>query len=258
MEIVTPAEETPRTAYELLSKTWGVLEFKRPQKIDVAAILENRAPKIALIDAIHCLTDRQRRCIQLLFGYRSLRAKSREEIAAMEGISVNRVGTEIRQGLAFLSRIVTQAESLPTGELFYDDRRVSNSDEFDYLRPGHEYNDLLAPRGHDDTFTFQEIRKRAPSGSGCYAWVDGISGEVLRIGKAKSLWFRLMEYHDDRSRAVLLMWQWLEDHREIFDALQIKVWKQKNPDLLEVSLLMEFRPRFNVIFGALPFERRAK
>jgi hypothetical protein len=248
-------EGPPRSAWDVVQGIGKVHEFQRPVQIDVEAIIQRRASKLALIDALSCLPEQSRRCLQLTYGYRSLRTMSLSEISRLEGISVDRIKTILKRAIELLAQIVSNGEEGLAGELLVDDRRSVNADENPSLMEGQEYSDYLAPSRPDASFSYRDLVKKAPACAGCYAWVDGISGEVLRIGKAKNLWFRLVEYPKDPARAILLMFQWLEENNRIFEALEIKVWKQKNPDLLEVSLLQEFRPRFNVMHGSLPMER---
>jgi excinuclease UvrABC nuclease subunit len=87
---------------------------------------------------------------------------------------------------------------------------------------------------------------------GCYAWVNTVSGKILRIGRSTNLRRRLCGYLADRSRPVRAMWDAIR--RECGGSLEkigLRVWYTRWHVQLEKMLLDRWCPRFNHIGGEM-------
>ena len=90
--------------------------------------------------------------------------------------------------------------------------------------------------------TLQEKINQLPTDPGCYLMKDG-QGEIIYVGKAKNLKNRVSSYftgvHDHKTTRMV---SFVRD----FDTIITKT--EKESLILEINLIKEHRPRFNILF----------
>lgn len=97
--------------------------------------------------------------------------------------------------------------------------------------------------GADHLAALREQVEQVPTEPGCYLWKDG-HGEVVYVGKAKSLRARLRQYvtlQDDRAKIPLMM-----QVAQGFD--YVVVGSEHEALVLERNLIAQYHPYFNVDF----------
>lgn len=82
-----------------------------------------------------------------------------------------------------------------------------------------------------------------PSQPGCYLF-RGSAGEVLYVGKAKSLRSRVRSYFSAGSSDERAFIPWLR--RELFDIETVLTGTEKEAAILENNLIKEYKPKYNV------------
>ncbi len=122
---------------------------------------------------------------------------------------------------------------------------------------GNEFSEYqFGLKGYNLLLGTSELVK-VPESSGCYAFVDSHSREVLRVGQSKCLWGRLCWYlFSPKDRVSRALWEYMNESEPRYDAIRIAIWLTSDLDFTERRLLEEFRPRFNVVGGRFLRERR--
>jgi excinuclease ABC subunit C len=90
---------------------------------------------------------------------------------------------------------------------------------------------------------FEEKLSHLPAAPGCYVFRDG-KGEVLYVGKAKSLRSRVRSYFQDSSSDTRAFLPFLR--RQVTDFETIVTRTEKEATILENHLIKEQKPRYNV------------
>lgn len=86
--------------------------------------------------------------------------------------------------------------------------------------------------------------------SGCYAWIDTVSGQVMRVGLSVSLRDRVCSYLASGYKASneFTEWYWSSDPDQ---HVAVVVWECEDFRNLEKALLSEFTPPLNANGGTL-------
>lgn len=110
-------------------------------------------------------------------------------------------------------------------------------------------NSIPQPDLEFDPLTLDPVARRldnlgdcpCPNRSGCYAWFDSESLEVLRVGRSALLRNRLQQYWNGREYHNAAF---LDEERDM-SVLWLRVWYTDAPYDLEQQLLKHYNPRFN-------------